>query len=131
MRLVGEAESQRAPVQRFADRFAGYYLPAVLLLAVLTFALTREPLRAVAVIAVAGACAIVMATPVVVLASVGNAARRCLLVKGGIAREQLARVDTVVFDKTETLTEGRPRLTNVGPRRASTSTSCSEPSART
>jgi len=113
VQLVEEAESQRAPVQRFADRFAAYYLPMVLAVAGATFLLTGEALRAVAVLAVACACAIVMATPVVVLAGVGNGARRGLLVKGGIALEQLARVDTVVFDKTGTLTDGQPRVTGL------------------
>ena len=113
VQLVEEAESHRAPVQRFADRFAAYYLPGVLVVAGATFLLTGEALRSVAVLAVACACAIVMATPVVVLAGVGNGARRGLLVKGGIALEQLARVDTVVFDKTGTLTEGRPQLTGL------------------
>jgi P-type E1-E2 ATPase len=72
-----------------------------------------RPRNAVAALVVACACAITMATPVVVLASVRNAARRGLLVKGGIALEQLARVDTVVMDKTGTLTHGRPQMTDV------------------
>jgi P-type Cu+ transporter len=115
VRLVEEAEAQKAPVQRFADRFAGYYLPIVLTIALLTFLLTGQVLNAVAVVVVACACAIVIATPVVVLASVGSAARRGLLIKGGIALEQLARVDTVVLDKTGTLTHGHPQLTDVVP----------------
>lgn len=113
VRLVEEAEAQKAPVQRFADRFAGYYLPLVIVIALLTLLLTGQILYAVAVVVVACACAIVIATPVVVLASVGSAARRGLLIKGGIALEQLARVNTVVLDKTGTLTYGKPRLTNV------------------
>ncbi|MCC7368772.1 MAG: cadmium-translocating P-type ATPase [Chloroflexi bacterium] len=115
VRLVEEAESQKAPVQRFADRFSSYYLPAVLLIAAMTYLATGQVVNAVAVLVVACACAITLATPVVVLASVGNAARRGLLVKGGIALEQLARVDTVVMDKTGTLTRGEPRLTDVVP----------------
>jgi Cd2+/Zn2+-exporting ATPase/Cu+-exporting ATPase len=113
VRLVEEAEAQKAPVQRFADRFAGLYLPVVLVMSLLTLALTGEVLNAVAVVVVACACAIAIATPVVVLASVGSAARRGLLVKGGVALEQLARVDTVVLDKTGTLTYGRPRVVDV------------------
>lgn len=113
IRLVEEAEGRKAPVQRFADRFSTYYLPAVLVIAAATYLLTGQVLNAVAVLVVACACAITLATPVVVLASVGNAARRGLLVKGGIALEQLARVDTVVMDKTGTLTSGAPRLTDV------------------
>jgi len=113
VRLVEEAEAQKAPVQRFADRFAGYYLPFVIAVAAATLVVTHQVLNAVAVVVVACACAIVIATPVVVLASVGAAARRGLLIKGGIALEQLARVDTVVLDKTGTLTYGRPALTDV------------------
>ena len=113
VRLVEEAEAQKSPVQRFADRFAGYYLPVVIAIAAVTHAVTHQVLNAVAVVVVACACAIVIATPVVVLATVGAAARRGLLIKGGIALEQLARVDTVVVDKTGTLTYGQPRLTDV------------------
>lgn len=115
VRLVEEAEAHKAPVQRFAERFTAYYLPAVLLMALGTYLLTGQALNAVAVLVVACACAIVMATPVTVLASVGYGARRGLLVKGGAALEQLAKVDTVVMDKTGTVTFGRPRLTDVVP----------------
>jgi Cd2+/Zn2+-exporting ATPase/Cu+-exporting ATPase len=115
VRLVEEAEAQKAPVQRFAERFTAYYLPAVLVMALGTYLLTGQVLNAVAVLVVACACAIVMATPITVLASVGNGARRGLLVKGGAALEQLAKVDTVVMDKTGTVTFGRPRLTDVVP----------------
>ena len=115
VRLVEEAESQKTPVQRFADRFSTYYLPLVLLIALGAYLVTGQVVNAVAVLVVACACAITIATPVVVLASVGTAARRGLLIKGGIALEQLARVDTIVMDKTGTLTLGEPRLTDVAP----------------
>jgi Cd2+/Zn2+-exporting ATPase/Cu+-exporting ATPase len=115
VRLVEEAETHKAPVQRFADRFAAYYLPAVVVVALGTYLATGRVLNAVAVLVVSCACSIVMATPVAVLASVGNGARRGLLVEGGAALEQLARVDTVVMDKTGTLTHGEPRLTDVVP----------------
>lgn len=115
VRLVEEAESQKTPVQRFADRFSTYYLPIVLLIGLGTYLVTGQVVNAVAVLVVACACAITIATPVVVLASVGTAARRGLLIKGGIALEQLSRVDTVVMDKTGTLTQGVPQLTDVLP----------------
>lgn len=115
VRLVEEAESQKTPVQRFADRFSTYYMPIVLVIAVATYLITGQILNAVAVLVVACACAITIATPVVVLASVGTAARRGLLIKGGIALEQLARVDTLVMDKTGTLTLGEPHLTDLIP----------------
>lgn len=113
VRLVEEAESQKAPVQRFADRFATWYLPLILLIAAGTFLVTGAVLNAVAVLVVACACAITIATPTVVLASTGQAARQGLLIKGGIALEQLARVTTVVLDKTGTVTMGRPVVTDL------------------
>ncbi len=113
VRLVEEAEAQKAPVQRFADKFSTYYLPVVLTIAVVTFLVTGQILNAVAVLVVACSCAIALATPVVVLASVGNAAQRGLLIKGGMAIEQLARVDTLVVDKTGTLTRGQPQVTDL------------------
>lgn len=113
VRLVEEAETHKAPVQRFADRFATWYLPLILAIAGLTFLITGAVLNAVAVLVVACACAIAIATPVVILASTGQAARRGLLIKGGLTLEQLARVTTVVFDKTGTVTAGRPDLTEI------------------
>jgi Cu+-exporting ATPase len=115
VRLVEEAESQKTPVQRFADRFSTWYLPIVLVISIATYLVTGAVVNAVAVLVVACACAITIATPVVVLASVGTAARRGLLIKGGIALEQLARVDTVVMDKTGTLTLGAPQMTDFVP----------------
>ena len=113
LRLVEEAEAHKAPVQRFADRFTGYYIPVVVGAALLTYLLGRTPTAAVAVVLVACSCAIAMATPTVVLASVGRAARRGLIVKGGRWLEALAKVDTVVMDKTGTVTFGTPRVTEV------------------
>ena len=113
LRLVEEAEAHKAPVQRFADRFTAYYIPVVVGAALLTYLLGRTPTAAVAVVLVACSCAIAMATPTVVLASVGRAARRGLIVKGGRWLEALARVDTVVMDKTGTVTFGTPRVTDV------------------
>lgn len=115
LRLVEEAETHKAPVQRFADRFATYYTPLVLTLAALAWLITGQTLNAVAVLVVSCACAITLATPVVVLASVGAAARQGLLIKGGLALEGLAQVDTLVMDKTGTLTLGEPTVTDVTP----------------
>ncbi|MBI3989352.1 MAG: cation-translocating P-type ATPase, partial [candidate division NC10 bacterium] len=113
IKLVEEAEAAKAPVQRFADKVTAYYIPVVLGAAALTYAIGRNPTAAVAVLVVACSCAIAMATPVAVLASVGSAARRGILIKGGLSLEALAKVDTVVMDKTGTLTFGRPRVTDV------------------
>ncbi len=115
LRLVEEAEAAKAPVQRFADRFTAYYIPVVLAAAATTYLLGRDPTAAVAVLLVACSCAIAMATPTAVLASVGRAARRGIIVTGGRVLEALAKVDTLVVDKTGTLTFGTPSVTEVVP----------------
>jgi Cd2+/Zn2+-exporting ATPase/Cu+-exporting ATPase len=113
VRLVEETEATKAPVQRFADRFTAYYIPIVIGVAVLTALITHNVTAAVATVLVACSCAIAMATPITVLAAVGNAARRGIVVKGGRYLEALAKVDTIVMDKTGTLTIGRPVVTDV------------------
>ena len=113
IRLVEQAEAAKAPVQRFADRFTAYYIPVVLAVAVLTYLVTGNASAAVATVLVACSCAIAMATPVTVLAAVGNGARRGIVVKGGRYLEALAKVDTLVMDKTGTLTVGRPDVTDI------------------
>ncbi len=113
VRMVQQAERDRGPVQRAADRFSGYYLPVVAAVALLTF-LVRGDLRATAaVLVVACSCSFALATPVAMLASVGFAARRGVLVKGGRYLELLARADVVLVDKTGTLTAGRPEVVRV------------------
>jgi Cd2+/Zn2+-exporting ATPase/Cu+-exporting ATPase len=112
IRLVEEAEAAKAPVQRFADRFTAYYIPVVLAVALATYLIGGSATAAVATMLVACSCAIAMATPVTVLAAVGHAAKRGIVIKGGRYLEALARVDTVVMDKTGTLTIGRPEVTD-------------------
>ncbi len=111
--LVEEAEASRGPVQRFADRFSGWYLPIVAGLAAAVFVVRRDPLATAAVLVVACSCAFAIATPVAMLASIGSAARRGLLVKGGAWLEALARADVVLVDKTGTFTVGRPSVAEV------------------
>lgn len=113
VRMVEEAEAHRADVQRFADRFSAYYLPVVVVLAALTFLFSRNPLSTAAVLVVACACSIALATPVAMLASIGGSARRGLLIKGGKYLEALARADVVLVDKTGTLTLGQLQITDV------------------
>lgn len=105
--LVQEARRRRAPVERLADRYARYFLPAVLAAAALTYSLTRDWLRTVSVLIVACPCALILATPAAMVAAIGGLARRGILVRGGNVLQQAAQVDTVVFDKTGTVTEGR------------------------
>jgi Cd2+/Zn2+-exporting ATPase/Cu+-exporting ATPase len=113
VRLVEAAEAAKAPVQRFADRFTAYYIPVVVGTAVATFAIGGSATAAVATVLVACSCAIAMATPITVLAAVGSAARRGIVIKGGRYLEALAKLDTLVIDKTGTLTLGRPEVTMV------------------
>lgn len=115
IKLVEEAESHRADVQRTADRFSTYYLPLVASIAVLTFAVSRNALATAAVLVVACSCSFALATPIALLASIGAAARRGLIVKGGKYLESLARADVLLVDKTGTLTVGRPAITDVLP----------------
>jgi Cd2+/Zn2+-exporting ATPase/Cu+-exporting ATPase len=113
VKLVEEAEAHRADVQRFADKFSAYYLPIVVGIAALTFVLRRDPLATAAVLVVACSCSIALATPIAMLASIGAAAKRGLLIKGGKYLETLARADVVLLDKTGTLTLGRPQITDI------------------
>ncbi|MCC6169678.1 MAG: cation-translocating P-type ATPase, partial [Caldilineaceae bacterium] len=115
IRMVEDAERHRGDAQRLADRFSAYFLPFVALIALLTFVLRRDPLATAAVLVVACSCAIALATPIAVLASIGAGAKRGLLVKGGKYLELLDRADVVLIDKTGTLTLGRPQITDVVP----------------
>jgi P-type Cu+ transporter len=115
VKLVEEAEAHRADVQRFADKFSAYYLPIVATIAALTFLVRRDPLATAAVLVVACSCSIALATPIAMLASVGAAAKRGLLIKGGKYLEALARADVVLLDKTGTLTMGQPQITDIIP----------------
>ncbi len=110
--LVEEAEASKAPVQRFADRFASKFVPTILGIAFLVFLFTGNPRAAIAVIVVACPCAISMATPLAVVASVGRAARKGIIIKGGTHLEELSKVDAVVLDKTGTLTMGELAVTD-------------------
>ena len=125
IRLVQEAQGRKAPIQRLADRVAGVFVPVVLVIAVVTFglwlllgptpSLTYALLTAVSVLIIACPCALGLATPTAIMVATGKAAEQGILVKGGDAVERLQAVDVVVLDKTGTLTEGRPRLTDVVP----------------
>jgi Cu+-exporting ATPase len=111
--MVEEAEAHRAPVQRVADRFSAYFLPVVASLALVTFLLSHNLLAVAAVLVVACSCSFALATPIAMLASIGAAASRGLLVKGGKYLELLSRADVLLIDKTGTVTAGRPHITDV------------------
>ena len=107
------AEKSRAPVQRLADRMAGYLVYFALGAAALTYLLTRDMRSTISVVIVAGACGIAAGTPLAILGAIGRAARLGAIIKGGLYLEILGRVDTVVLDKTGTLTYGRPEVQQV------------------
>jgi Cd2+/Zn2+-exporting ATPase/Cu+-exporting ATPase len=115
VKLVEEAERNRAEVQRLADKVAGYYLPVVVGVALATLLISRNPLATAAVLLIACSCAFAMATPIAMLASIGAAAKRGLLIKGGKYLELLAKADVLLLDKTGTVTLGRPQLTDIHP----------------
>jgi Cd2+/Zn2+-exporting ATPase/Cu+-exporting ATPase len=108
--IVEQAEKSRAPVQRIADRLAAGLVYFAFGSAVLTFLVTRNLTSTIAVIIVAGACGVAAGTPLAILAGIGSAARRGIIVKGGLSLEQLSQIDTVVLDKTGTLTLGVPEV---------------------
>ena len=113
IQIVEQAEKSRAPVQRIADRLAAGLVYFAFGAAVLTLIVTRNITSTIAVIIVAGACGVAAGTPLAILAGIGSAARRGIITKGGLYLEQLSRIDTVVLDKTGTLTLGIPEVTAV------------------
>jgi len=132
VRMVSEAQRSRAPVQKLADRVAGYFVPAVVLIAILTFAtwavfgpqpkMAHALLNAVAVLIIACPCALGLATPMAIMVGTGRGALAGILIKNAESLEILEKVDTVVVDKTGTLTEGKPRVTSLIPAAGSTET---------
>ena len=110
---VERAEKSRAPIQKTADRLAGYLVYFALACAALTFLITRDARSTIAVVIVAGACGIAAGTPLAILGAVGQAARLGVIVKGGLYMEALAHVDVVVLDKTGTVTFGNPEVTAI------------------
>lgn len=113
--LVEEAQESKAKTQRFLDKFAAYYTPGMLLLAVLVFLVSRNPELALTFLVIACPGALVISAPVSMVAGLGNGAVNGLLIKGGEVLENLARAEVVVFDKTGTLTEGKPSVVAVHP----------------
>jgi Cu+-exporting ATPase len=123
VQMVGEAQRSRAPIQALADKVSGYFVPAVLAIAVFTFIgwawLGPEPrfaygiVNAVAVLIIACPCALGLATPMSVMVGIGRGAQAGVLIRDAQAIEVIEKVDTLVVDKTGTLTEGKPRLVRV------------------
>jgi len=125
VRMVGEAQRTRAPIERIVDQVARFFVPAVVLISLLTFAawstwgtdprLAHALVNAVAVLIIACPCALGLATPMAIMVGIGRGAEHGILIKNAEALEVLQRADTLVIDKTGTLTEGKPRLVTVEP----------------
>ena len=113
IQAVEQAEQSRAPIQRIADRLAGYLVYFALGAAVLTFLLTHNLRSTISVVIVAGACGIAAGTPLAILGAIGRAAQQGAIIKGGLYLEKLAEVDIVLLDKTGTLTFGTPEVLEV------------------
>jgi len=123
VRMVSNAQRSRAPIQRLADKVAGYFVPSVLAVAVITFLvwffvgpeprLAHAVINAVAVLIIACPCALGLATPMAIMVGTGRGAREGILIKNAEALETFQKVDTIVLDKTGTLTQGKPELMSV------------------
>ncbi len=128
VQLVAQAQRSRAPIQRLADEVSGWFVPAVIAVAVLAFAawmlFGHEPrfafalVAAVAVLIIACPCALGLATPMSIMVGVGRGAESGVLIRNAEALERMEKVDTIVVDKTGTLTEGKPAVTAVRTRPA-------------
>ena len=122
LHLIEEAESRKAPLERFLDKFSRWYTPLMMFVAVLV--ITMPPMffaqpwetwvyRGLALLLIACPCALVISTPAAITSGLAAAARRGALIKGGAALEQLGKIETIAFDKTGTLTQGKPQVTDV------------------
>jgi len=121
VKMVSEAQTQKAPIERLADKISSYFVPIVIVIALITFAgwmfavsdFTQAMLAAVAVLVVACPCALGLATPTAVMVGTGEGARRGILIKNAASLEKGKKIDVVIFDKTGTLTEGKPKVTDI------------------
>lgn len=115
IRLVKEAENKQAPIQRVVDRWAAWLVPAALLLALITYFMTKDIVRGVTILVVFCPCALVLATPTAIVAAIGQATKHGVIIKSGEALEKMGQVDTIAFDKTGTLTLGILRVSDIIP----------------
>lgn len=124
VQLVEEAESEKAPTERFVDRFAKYYTPIIVLAAILTIVIPplffNEPFdvwfyRGLVLLVISCPCALVISTPVTVVSAITGATRRGVLFKGGIHLERMGQISVIAFDKTGTITKGKPEVDEIIP----------------
>lgn len=113
IRMVKEAEENKAPMQRIVDKWAGWLVPAALIIAVAAYFITSDIIRAVTVLVVFCPCALALATPTSIMAAVGQAAKHGVLIKSGEALEKMGKVNCIAFDKTGTLTFGKLKISDI------------------
>ncbi len=113
IKLVEEAESKKSPIQKISDKLATRLVVFAILSSIVTLLITRNPISSISVIIVAGSCGVAAGTPLAIVATIGRAAKKGVIVKGGIYLEEMTRIDTVVIDKTGTITLGEPTVTKV------------------
>lgn len=111
--LVRTAQSSKSPLQRIADRYAVWFTPITLAVCAIAVAITRDWMRALAILVVATPCPLILATPVAIIGGINRAAKRFVIIRHGGALERMSEIDAAVFDKTGTLTLGKPRLRDV------------------
>lgn len=113
LQMVEEAQDKKAKTQKFLEVFSKYYTPGIMVLSVVVFIITRDIELALTLLVIACPGALVISTPVSIVAGIGNGAKRGVLIKGGEIIEKLGTIKVLAFDKTGTLTEGKPKVTNV------------------
>jgi len=113
IRMVQEAENNKAPMQRIVDKWAAWLVPVALAIAVITYLITWDIVRAVTILVVFCPCALALATPTSIMAAIGQATKHGVIIKSGDALERMGKVDTVAFDKTGTLTHGNLAVSDV------------------
>jgi Cd2+/Zn2+-exporting ATPase len=111
--LVKEAKNKKAPIERTADKYAKYFTPLILLIGLTVFALTQELLQMAAVFIIACPCALILSTPAAIVASIGNAAKQGILIRNGETLEKTSKIDTLIVDKTGTITKGKLEITDI------------------
>ena len=114
-RLVQEAETEKAPIQRMADKFARYFIPIVIVISIVVYLITGNIYKTITVLVASCPCAMILATPTAVVAGLGNAARKGIMIKGGQYLESFGHLKTLLMDKTGTLTQGKISVTDVIP----------------
>ncbi|MCL1978013.1 MAG: cation-translocating P-type ATPase [Candidatus Bathyarchaeota archaeon] len=111
--LVKEAEEKKAPIERTADKYAKYFTPTILIIGIIIFALTQDIMRMAAVFVIACPCALILSTPAAIVASIGNAAKKGILIRNGETLEKISKVNVIVLDKTGTITKGKLEVIDI------------------